>query len=82
MASKYDRSVALNCPTCGCTQFQVERGVDESVELVKCASCLRELTKDELIKDNDENISTHVNEIKEQLVQDIRKDFKKFLGKF
>ena len=47
-SSKYDRNITMLCPTCGCDQFEIENGVDETIELAKCASCGREITKDDL----------------------------------
>ena len=72
----YDRSIALLCPTCGGTEYQYEQGADETIELVKCASCGRELTKDELIFENSENIQEHVSEITNLVTDDFAKDLK------
>lgn len=78
-AEKHNRNVSLLCPTCGCTQFEYEKGVDETIEIVKCASCSRELTKDELIQENSENISEHVREIGSQVLEDFAKELKESL---
>ena len=75
-ASKYNRSVTLLCPTCGNTEFAHE---ENSSELVRCASCGREFTKDDLIRENSENISIGVEEMKQQVVKDITKEFKSAL---
>lgn len=72
---KYNRKIALLCPTCGCDQFAHEQEIDETIEVVKCASCGRELTKDDLIQENSENLSAHVDEVKKEVLQDIRKQF-------
>jgi len=69
-AEKYNRSVTLVCPTCGGTQFKYDKGVDETIEIAKCASCDRELTKDELIRENSENISEHVKEMGDEIMKD------------
>jgi transcription initiation factor IIE alpha subunit len=66
---KYTRNVSLLCPTCGCTQFKYEKGVDETIEIAQCASCGREITKDELIKENMENLLEHTKEIGKQAVK-------------
>lgn len=76
-AEKYNRSVTLICPTCGGTQFEYDKGVDETIELVKCLSCNRELTKDELIRENSENISENVKEISNEIVNDAAKALRK-----
>jgi transcription elongation factor Elf1 len=79
--AKYNRSVTLLCPTCGSDQFSYESGVDESIEMAKCASCGREMTKDDLISENSENISAHVDEMKKEVVDDIRAQFKNIFKK-
>lgn len=76
--SKYDRTIGLFCPTCGCSQFEHNENANE---IVKCASCGRELTRDELIHENNENISEHVKEIGQQVVKDVTKEFRESLKK-
>ncbi len=78
---KYNRKVSLLCPTCGSTNFDYETGVDETIEVVKCASCGRSLTKDELIRENSENIQEHLSEIKDQVTKDMTKEMKETLKK-
>jgi predicted RNA-binding Zn-ribbon protein involved in translation (DUF1610 family) len=80
-AAKYNRSVTLLCPTCGSDQFSHEDGVEETIEITKCTSCGREMTKDDLIHENSENISAHVDEVKKEMVDDIRKQFKNIFKK-
>lgn len=75
-AAKYNRSITLLCPSCGSDQFSHGDGVDEAIEITKCASCGREMTKDDLIHENSENISANVDEVKNEIVDDIRKQFK------
>lgn len=78
---KYQRSIGLQCPTCGCTDYEYEQGSDETIELAKCASCGRELTKDELIRENSENINEHSAEISKQITEDFAKELKGSLKK-
>jgi len=79
-SEKYNRSITLLCPTCGGTMFEFEHGVDETIEIATCVKCGRELLKDELIRENEENISEHVEEIGKEVVKDmadeLRKSFK------
>lgn len=76
---KYNRSVPLQCPTCGATQF-IQSGQDhEESQLVRCTSCGRELTQDDLIRENSENLSEHANEIAKQAVEDFGGQLKKSL---
>jgi predicted RNA-binding Zn-ribbon protein involved in translation (DUF1610 family) len=78
---KYNRNVSLLCPTCGCTQFEFGKGVDETIEIAKCASCGRKLTKDELIQENSENISEHMREIGSQVTKYLAKEMKESFKK-
>lgn len=78
---KYQRSIGLQCPTCGCTDYEYEQGVDETIELAKCASCDREITRDELIHENSENIQEHVSEIGKHVTEDLAKELKASLKK-
>ncbi|AFI90421.1 TFIIB-type zinc ribbon-containing protein [Pectobacterium parmentieri] len=73
--SKYNKSVSLHCPVCGHTQFEV----DEDNENTKCADCGNELNKDELIRENNENIQSNVDAVKDEIIKDLKKIFK---GKF
>ena len=73
---KYQRNVSMLCPTCGCSSYEYEQGVEETIEIVKCVSCGRELTKDELISENSENINDHVSEMAKEIKADIAKEFK------
>jgi uncharacterized Zn finger protein (UPF0148 family) len=74
--NKYNRSIALHCPTCGGTDFSSS---DES-ELVKCVNCNLELTKDDLIGRNQENIQAHTDELKSEVLDDVEKQLKKSLS--
>ena len=80
-SEKYTRSVRLLCPTCGSSDFAFEEGVDETIQVMTCASCEREFNKDELIQENGENIEAHLSELKEEVTKDLaaelRKSFKK-----
>lgn len=78
---KYNRSVSLLCPTCGCSEFSYEEGSDETIEIMTCASCEREFNKDELIQENSENIEEHLSEMKEEVVKDVADELRKSLKK-
>ena len=79
-AEKYNRSISLQCPTCGATQFTQSDQDNEESHLVRCASCGRELTRDELISENSENTSEHATEIAKQAVEDLGRQLKKSLA--
>lgn len=75
---KYNRQITLLCPTCGGTQF--EHDSDGGSEMVKCASCQREITKTDLIQENQENISANVEEIGQEITSDLGKELQKAFG--
>jgi hypothetical protein len=76
-SEKYDRNIVLNCPTCGNTNFETSE--DENNPLVKCVSCHRETTKDDLINENGENIDCNVDEISDEVLEDVSKNLSKIL---
>ena len=78
---KYNRSVRLLCPTCGCSDFSYEEGADETIQIMTCASCGRELNKDELICENSENSDEHLSEMKKEITKDIADELRKSLKK-
>jgi len=76
-ADKYDRTIPLNCPTCGGTQFEFKsEDANDDSQSVKCPACGFITTKAELIAANSENIDAQVDEIKEQLLKDVTQSFK------
>ncbi len=76
---KYNRSVTLLCPTCGGSQFSPIAPENTESELQKCASCGREITRDDLIRENSENIDEHLSEIGKEVTKDLASEFKKQL---
>lgn len=80
-ASKYNRSVVLLCPTCGGTQFEAMSVDDVESPLQKCATCDREITRDELIRENSENIEVNLEEVKKQVTEDVTKEVRERLSK-
>lgn len=71
---QYDRSISMQCPTCGGTEFEFESKDDS--QPIKCPACGFTTTKDDLIEANRENIDVHVDEIKEQVLSDLTKSLK------
>ena len=78
-AEKYNRNITLLCPTCGNSDLEIIHGYEESIERVRCPSCGRELTKDELIKENFENIGINLTEVKKEITKDVGKEMHKML---
>jgi len=80
-SDKYDRNVSLQCPTCGATQVEYDEAVESDHAKVRCVSCDREMTKEELIHENSENLDEHLREIGEQALDDVANEMKKSLKK-
>lgn len=71
----YNRVIDLQCPICGGIDFLIE---DENKEVVQatCSSCDKVLSREELMDSNSQNIETHIDEVKEDIINDITKSFK------
>lgn len=69
----------MQCSTCGGADFEFEE--DESSP-VRCVGCDRIFQREELIRENGARIESEVDDVKAQLVADIRKDFSKIFKKF
>ena len=75
--NKYDRSISMQCPTCGGTDFESDEGSE-----IRCIQCDRTMTKDELREANSERIQAEVEEVKAEIVKDIKRDFSKMFKKW
>jgi uncharacterized Zn finger protein (UPF0148 family) len=73
---KNSRTIALQCPTCGGVSFESE--TSESPE-VKCVQCERLIQRDELLRENSENILENLDEIKTNVARDIADQMRKTL---
>lgn len=80
-ADKYDRSVALLCPTCGNSEFSHDNADGQVAELLTCGNCGLEISKNDLIQANGENLQAHVQEIGQAVVKDIQKELHESLKK-
>lgn len=78
MKEDYLKSVSLMCATCGGKDFEF----DDDEGPVRCVGCNRAYARDELIRENDENIGLELDEIKSKIVSGIEKDFAKMFKKF
>jgi uncharacterized Zn finger protein (UPF0148 family) len=72
-SEKFNRTVPVLCPTCGGSQFS-------EGDSVTCVTCNRVTTRDELLRDNQENFQAHAKEIGEAAVEDVRKGLKEMLA--
>lgn len=78
MKKDYSRSVSMQCSTCGGTDFEFE----DSDGPVRCTGCDRIYNRQELIRENGARIDSHVDEMKTEIMADVRKDFSKIFKKF
>lgn len=76
-ADRYARSVALMCPTCGHKDF--ERADDSSS--LRCTSCDRIFTREELIRENGEVIEAEVEELKTEVLRDAKRELQETFRK-
>ena len=77
---KHNRSINLLCPTCGGSEFSYDDNPEEGQ--LTCVSCKREIYREELIRENSENINEHITEVKNGIKKEIADEFRKmFSGK-
>lgn len=77
---KYERTVGLMCPTCGCTEYSTVATDDDESQLMRCASCGREIPRDDLIRQNSENINEHMKEIGKEVTKDVAAELRRQLS--
>jgi uncharacterized Zn finger protein (UPF0148 family) len=73
---KYDRKITLLCPTCGNNQLEIQ---NDNQDMIRCPSCDRTMTKEEIINENGELIDINVEEVKQEIVQDLKDTIKNSL---
>ncbi|VVO05987.1 ECs_2282 family putative zinc-binding protein [Pseudomonas fluorescens] len=78
-SEKYQRSVEALCPTCGSSLFVHEAVDGDTMEVTKCASCSRQLTKDELLHENVENLEANAREMALAASKDIADELRNSL---
>ena len=69
---KYRRSISMHCSTCGGTEFEYDKNVEDGP--IRCVGCDRVFTKNELIRENGERIETEVDEVKQEVLRDAKKE--------
>jgi uncharacterized Zn finger protein (UPF0148 family) len=79
-SSKYDRTVTLICPTCGGTKFEHDEHDENSA--VTCASCGLQISRSDLVDGNGENISAQIEQVKSEVVADIKAQLQQALKGF
>ena len=76
---KLNRSVTLLCPTCGNTEMESLNGSHEVSDLFKCISCGLEITKEDLINANQENINANLDEVKKLATKEVKSEIEQML---
>jgi uncharacterized C2H2 Zn-finger protein len=73
----------MKCGVCGNNQFSA---LDENITdiqdasnetILKCADCGETFTKEKLIEDNEGNINANLDDVKEEAMKHVQKEFKK-----
>lgn len=77
MKNDYDRKIALICPTCATDQLQYDEDLDPTLRTYKCLDCGRELSHNELLQENSGRIDAAMDELKAEVMDDIKRDFSK-----
>lgn len=76
---KLNRSITLLCPTCGNTEMESLEGPHDLSNLFKCNGCGLEISKDDLICSNQENINTNIEEVKAEATKEVQAELDKML---
>lgn len=79
--NKYDIEITLLCPECGSSSFKYDRETTDSTSIVKCASCGRECSREQLIQDNKPQIEKRATQSGNEAVKDFAKEMRKSLEK-
>lgn len=78
MKDSYNRSLRLQCPSCGGESFEQEEDKPD----VRCVRCDRMMTKDELREANGARIEAEVDEIKGEVLKDVKADLANIFKKW
>lgn len=77
-SERYTRSIVLLCPTCGNSDLEQAEG-DDNQEAIHCPSCNRAMSRDELIRENGENVDAVVAEVTSEVLKDAEQELKNML---
>lgn len=78
-SDKYSLSINLLCPTCGHGDFEHDAAVEDGP--IRCTSCDRMFTREELIRENGEIVDSQVSEVKAEIVADFAKELRDSMRK-
>lgn len=77
--SKFNRTVQLVCPSCGCPELH--ETFENNNDVITCASCGRIMPREELENGNSESISATIDEMKQEVTDYAEAEIKKSLEK-
>ncbi len=78
-AEKYSRTITMQCPTCGNTDFKYDD--ENETGLIECVSCNRVMTREELLSENGAHIEAHLDDVKTEVVKDAHNEISNMLKK-
>lgn len=85
MKHNYIKNVSMYCPVCGCNSFKSVENISTPLSetndniLIKCANCLVKFTKGELKEKNQDIINASINELKQEVIVDLKKELELML---
>jgi DNA-directed RNA polymerase subunit M/transcription elongation factor TFIIS len=79
--NKYNREITFFCPECGSATWEFDGEKEEIPGIVKCASCGREYSREQLIQCNKQNIDKNFSEMAEEAIKDGVEELKESLKK-
>ena len=82
MKNNLNRTAELVCPTCANSQFSFDEELPPIDRMYKCTDCGNTFSHSDMLDSNDEIIQNTIEEVKTEIVNDIRQDFKKMFKKF
>lgn len=75
--SKYDRSISMQCLTCGGEDFETNTS-----DTVKCSRCGRSMSKVELREANSTRIEHEIANVKAEVLKDVKDDLSRIFRKW
>ena len=77
-----EKRISLQCSICGNDQFStIDENIENMMEApdeteIKCSDCGRIVTKEQLIEENQHIIKANIEDLKEEAVKKLKKEFK------
>ena len=81
MKNSYDRSIGLLCPTCASDHLKCLDEQETEDSHYCCGRCEGHFSYEEIRTSNSERIEAEVEEMKAEIMSDVRKDFSKMFKK-